>query len=41
MPATNPDFEQHLRGLLCLKPQRTLQWVNLTRQPVRLVSLTR
>jgi GxxExxY protein len=35
------DYEQHLRALLGLTPLRTIQWVNLARQHVRLASLTR
>lgn len=35
------DYEHHLRSLLRLSPLRTLQWVNLARQRVQLVSLTR
>jgi GxxExxY protein len=33
------DFELHLRSLLRLCPLRTIQWVNLARQRVQLVSL--
>jgi len=35
------DYEQHLRALLGLTSLHTVQWVNLARQQVRLVSLTR
>ncbi len=35
------DYEHHLRSLLRLSPLRTMQWVNLARQRVQLVSLTR
>lgn len=35
------DYERHLRSLLCLCPLRAIQWVNLARQQVRLVSLTK
>ena len=35
------DYEHHLRSLLRLSPLRTLQWVNLARQRVQLVSLSR
>ena len=33
--------ENHLRAMLRLSPLRTLQWVNLGRQKIQLVSLTR
>jgi len=35
------DYEHQLRSLRRLSPLRTLQWVNLARQRVRFVSLTR
>lgn len=35
------NHEQHLRSLLHLSPLRTLQWVNLSRRKVHLVSLKR
>lgn len=35
------DHERQLRALLRLSPLRTLHWINLARQHVRLVSLTR
>lgn len=35
------NYEHHLRSLLRLSPLRRLQWVNLARQKVQLVSLTR
>ncbi len=35
------DYEQHLRAWLGLTPLRTVQWVNLARQHVRLASLTK
>jgi GxxExxY protein len=35
------DYEHHLRSLLRLSPLRTMQWVNLARQRVQLISLTR
>lgn len=35
------NYEPHLRSLLRLSPLRTLQWVNLGRQKVQLVSLTK
>lgn len=35
------NHEHHLRSLLRLSPLRTLQWVNLGRQKVQFVSLTR
>lgn len=35
------NYEHHLRAMLRLSPLRTLQWVNLGRQKIQLVSLTR
>ena len=35
------DYEQHLRSLLRLCPLRTIHWVNLARQRIQLVSLTK
>ena len=35
------NHEHHLRAILRLSPLRMLQWVNLGRQKIRLVSLTR
>jgi GxxExxY protein len=35
------DYERHLRSLLRLCPLHTIQWVNLARQRVQLVSLTK
>ena len=37
----NADYEHHLRSLLRLSPLRTIQWVNLARQRVQLVTLSR
>jgi hypothetical protein len=34
-------YEHHLRAMLRLSPQRTLQWVNLGRQMIQFVTLTR
>jgi GxxExxY protein len=34
-------YERHLRSLLCLSPLRAMQWVNLARQRIQLVSLIR
>lgn len=34
-------YEQQLRALLCLSPLRSLQWVNLGRQDIRFMTLTR
>ena len=33
------DYERHLRCLLCLSPLRAIQWINLARNRVQLVSL--
>lgn len=41
LPETTSDYEHQLRAMLCLSSLRTLQWVNLGRQKIRLVSLTR
>ncbi|MBC8095589.1 MAG: GxxExxY protein [Akkermansiaceae bacterium] len=35
------QYEHHLRAMLRLSPLRTLQWVNLGRHKIQLVSLTR
>ena len=35
------NYEHHLRAMLHLSPLRTLQWVNLGRQKIQFVSLTR
>lgn len=34
-------YEQQLRALLCLSPLRTLLWVNLARQNIQFMTLTR
>lgn len=36
-----PDYEHQLRAMLRLSPLRTLQWVNLGRQKIQFISLTR
>ena len=41
LTAGTSNYEHHLRSLLQLSPLRTLHWVNLDRQKVQLISLTR
>ena len=40
LTAGTANYEHHLRALLCLTPLRTIQWVNLARRRVQLISLT-
>jgi hypothetical protein len=41
MTEETADYGCHLRSLLRLGPLRTIQWVNLARQRVQLVSLSK
>jgi GxxExxY protein len=41
LKAETADYENHLRSLLQLSPLRTIQWVNLGRKRIQLISLSR
>lgn len=41
LTAGTSNYEHHLRAMLRLSPLRTLQWANLGRQKIQLVSLTK
>jgi hypothetical protein len=41
MTEDTADYERHLRSLLRICPLRTIQWVNLARLRVQLVSLSK